>query len=266
MQKNAIVAQQLYHSSHGNVLIRNVSIAVPEGEIYAVVGEDGCGKTSLLKILSGFEKPERGILALFGNPNPSLEEYRKVGVVPEQGGFYERMSGKANLKMKSLAFGNYTKERIQEAVRITGLEKMARRRAKSYNAEQKVRLGIAMAVIGSPKILLIDEKLDGISQEERAEIAKILKRLNKKYRLTIVIATREIQNVREIATWYGMMRKGVVTTQFPEEQRKKDPPETAAHSEQYDTKSGRKQGLQKREENEKGTRKRKEKKKGEKEK
>lgn len=218
MQKNVVVAQQISHSDHGRGKIRNVSLAVPEKEIFALIGLSGSGKTSLLKLLSGFEQPERGILALFGNPEPSFEEYRRVGSVLESGGFYEKISANANLKMKALALGNYKRELTREAIRITGLEKVARKRVISYSEEQKIRLGIAMAIIGSPKLLLLDEVLDSISGKEREELLKLIKKLNQKYGLTVLITSQDAQTVQKIATWYGVIRKGMMTAQFPAEQ------------------------------------------------
>lgn len=215
MQKNAIVAQQLYYSRYGKVMVRNGNLVVPEQEIYVLVGPDGCGKTSLVHLLSGMEKPQRGILALFGNPEPSMQEYRKIGTIFEKGGFYDTMSAKANLKMKALAFGNYKKELIQAALRITGLEKIARKRIKSYSNAEKVKLALAMAIIGSPKLLLVDEVLDGLSKEEKNDILRILKGFQKKYKMTILITSREMDSVQEIATWYGIMEKGSVISQFP---------------------------------------------------
>lgn len=105
-------------------------------------------------------------------------------MVQAEKGFYENMSGRANIKMKALAFGNYKRELLWEAVRITEMEDIVRKRVRSYTQEQKIRLGIAMAIVGSPKMLLLDEALDHVSQKERGNLVKLIKLLNRKYGLT----------------------------------------------------------------------------------
>ncbi len=213
MRKHIVVAQRLYYSKKGRPWIQNGNLAVLEREIFVLIGPEGSGKTTLFQLLSGCIKPERGILALFGNPTPSFKEYRKVGFVQEDEGFYENMSGRANLKMKALAFGNYRKELIEEAVQITGLEHIVRKKVKSYTQEQKIRLGIAMAIVGSPRLLLLDEPFAHIFEKEREDLLKMIKRLNQKYGLTILISASDPQSVKHVGTSYGMIKKGVLAMQ-----------------------------------------------------
>ena len=123
------------------------------------------------------------------------------------------MSGRANIKMKALAFGNYKRELLWEAVRITGLEDIVRKKVKSYTQEQKIRLGIAMAIVGSPKLLLLDETLDHVGQKERENLVKLVKILNRKYGLTILISSSHPQTAQIIGTSYGIMKKGTLLMQ-----------------------------------------------------
>ena len=128
MRKNIVIAQRLYYSKHGRVFVQNGNLAVSEKEIFVLIGPQGSGKTSLFQLLRGCLRPEKGMLVLFGNPMPSFKEYRRVGMVQAEKGFYENMSGRANIKMKALAFGNYKRELLWEAVRITEMEDIVRKR------------------------------------------------------------------------------------------------------------------------------------------
>lgn len=213
MRKNVVIAQRLYYSKNGRAFVQNGNLAVSEKEIFVLIGPEGSGKTSLFQLLSGCLKPEKGMLVLFGNPMPFFKEYRRVGMVQAEKGFYENMSGRANLKMKALAFGNYRKELIEEAVQITGLEKVMRKKVKSYTQEQKIRLGIAMAIVGSPRLLLLDEPFAHISEKEREDLLKMIKRLNRKYGLTILISASDPQSVKRVGTSYGMIKRGVLAMQ-----------------------------------------------------
>ena len=213
MRKNVVIAQRLYYSKNGRAFVQNGNLAVSEKEIFVLIGPEGSGKTSLFQLLSGCLKPEKGMLVLFGNPMPSFKEYRRVGMVQAEKGFYENMSGRANLKMKALAFGNYKKELIEEAVQITGLEHIVRKKVKSYTQEQKIRLGIAMAIVGSPRLLLLDKPFAHISEKEREDLLKMIKRLNRKYGLTILISASDPQSVKRVGTSYGMIKRGVLAMQ-----------------------------------------------------
>lgn len=213
MRKNVVIAQRLYYSKNGRAFVQNGNLAVSEKEIFVLIGPEGSGKTSLFQLLSGCLKPEKGMLVLFGNPMPFFKEYRRVGMVQAEKGFYENMSGRANLKMKALAFGNYRKELIEEAVQITGLEKVMRKKVKSYTQEQKIRLGIAMAIVGSPRLLLLDEPFAHISEKEREDLLKMIKGLNRKYGLTILISASDPQSVKRVGTSYGMIKRGVLAMQ-----------------------------------------------------
>lgn len=213
MRKNVVIAQRLYYSKNGRAFVQNGNLAVSEKEIFVLIGPEGSGKTSLFQLLSGCLKPEKGMLVLFGNPMPFFKEYRRVGMVQAEKGFYENMSGRANIKMKALAFGNYKRELLWEAVRITGLEDIVRKKVKSYTQEQKIRLGIAMAIVGSPKLLLLDETLDHVRQKERENLVKLVKILNRKYGLTILISSSHPQTAQIIGTSYGIMKKGTLLMQ-----------------------------------------------------
>ncbi|MDO4454911.1 MAG: ATP-binding cassette domain-containing protein [Eubacteriales bacterium] len=216
MRKNVVIAQRLYYSKHGRVFVQNGNLAVSEREIFVLIGPKGSGKTSLFQLLSGCLKPEKGMLVLFGNPMPSFKEYRRVGMVQAEKGFYENMSGRANIKMKALAFGNYKKELLWEAVRITEMEEIIRKKVRSYTQEQKIRLGIAMAIAGSPKLLLLDEALDHVGQKERGNLVKLIKLLNRKYGLTILISSSNPQTAQIIGTSYGIMKKGTLLMRPPQ--------------------------------------------------
>ncbi len=105
------------------------------------------------------------------------------------------------------------RELLWEAVRITGLEDIVRKKVKSYTQEQKIRLGIAMAIVGSPKLLLLDETLDHVGRKERENLVKLVKILNRKYGLTILISSSHPQTAQIIGTSYGIMKKGTLLMQ-----------------------------------------------------
>ncbi len=191
--------------------VDSVNLHVKKGDIYGFIGRNGAGKTTTLKILSGLSHATSGDFCIFGM-NSSLMRSRnmfsKIGILIEEPGLYGDMSAYDNLKMKCLCSGIKDKEYISKLLYMVGLGNVGKRHTKTYSMGMKQRLGIAMALVGNPEILILDEPINGLDPQGIAEIRKTLLYLNREQGKTIIISSHILEELSKIATHYGIINNG----------------------------------------------------------
>lgn len=199
--------------------VDRVSLHVKKGEIYGLIGRNGAGKTTILKMLSGLARPSEGEISLFGKDGKETKELRgRIGTLIENPGIYANMSAYENLKIKCLAMGVQDKNVIGEVLKIVGLEKTGKKRVKNFSLGMKQRLGIALALIGNPDLVILDEPINGLDPQGIVEIREVIEVLNKEQGITFIISSHILEELSKIATKYGIIHNGVLLQEMTSEQ------------------------------------------------
>lgn len=196
-------------------VIDNVNMSVQAGAIYGLIGRNGTGKTTILKIIGGLAKPSSGKICLSDNTEQNGgQDALRIGVLIEQAGIYPDMSARQNLKLKSLAMGIKDKEHINELMDIAGLTNVGKKPVKKYSLGMKQRLGIALALIGFPNLVILDEPLNGLDPQGIVEFRKIIARLNSERKINFIISSHILGELSKIATDYVIIHNGVLIEQI----------------------------------------------------
>lgn len=199
--------------------VDRVSMHVRKGEIYGLIGRNGAGKTTILKMLSGLARTSEGNISLFGKTGREAEELRdRIGTLIENPGVYTNMSAYENLKIKCLAMGVHGKDAIKEILHIVGLENVGKKHVRNFSLGMKQRLGIALALIGSPDLLILDEPINGLDPQGIVEIREIIERLNREQGITFIISSHILEELSKIATKYGIIHNGILLQELTREQ------------------------------------------------
>lgn len=199
--------------------VNSVSMHVKKGEIYGLIGRNGAGKTTILKMLSGLAAPTEGTISLFGKDEKESKALRgRVGTLIENPGIYANMSAYENLKMKCLAMGVPVKETINELLKTVGLENTGKKHVKKFSLGMKQRLGIALALVGNPDLVILDEPINGLDPQGIVEVRAVIETLNKEQGITFVISSHILEELSKIATKYGIIHNGVLLQEMTREQ------------------------------------------------
>ncbi len=151
--------------------VDQVSLHIKRGAVYGFIGRNGAGKTTFLKMVSGLARPTSGEIEMFGKKGKDLGELRsRVGCLIEAPGLYGNMSAAANLKIKCKLFGIYKKGYVEELLRTVGLKDCGKKAVKRFSLGMKQRLGIALALVGEPDLLVLDEPINGLDPQGIAEV------------------------------------------------------------------------------------------------
>ncbi|HHW71457.1 MAG TPA: ABC transporter ATP-binding protein [Clostridiales bacterium] len=199
--------------------LSRINIEVKQGEIYGLIGQNGAGKTTLLKMISGLGFPTEGAVYLFGenaSTNGSLLE--RIGVLIEVPGLYPDLRPYDNLKLKYIAYGMNTKEYTQSILEQVGLAGVEKKKVKKLSLGMKQRLGIALALIGEPDLLLLDEPINGLDPQGIIEIRDMLLKLNKEKGVTIIISSHILEELSKIATRFGIIHEGELVEEINKEE------------------------------------------------
>ena len=190
--------------------VADLSLEVEKGDIFALVGQNGAGKTTLLKLVCGLTPPTSGSLELFGGSSQKeLERARsRTGSVIETPGFFPYLSARQNLEYYRIQRGIADRGRVEEALRVVGMEKTGEKKFKNFSLGMKQRLGLALAVLGDPELLVLDEPINGLDPVGIREFREILLKLNREKRTTILISSHILGELSQIATRYGFIRGG----------------------------------------------------------
>ena len=188
-------------------------------KLYIIAGCNGAGKTTCLKMISGLSTPSYGEIEMFGYKGKDLQKVRsRVGCLIEAPGLYGNMSAYDNLNIKCKLTGIKKKGYIEELLKTVGLDTVGEKKTKHYSLGMKQRLGIALALVGEPDLLILDEPINGLDPQGIAEIRNTILKLNRENGKTIIISSHILEELSKIATHYGIIDSGKLIAELtPEE-------------------------------------------------
>ena len=185
--------------------VDSVSMHIKKGAIYGFIGRNGAGKTTCLKMISGLSKPTSGEIEIFGYKGKDLQKVRsRVGCLIEAPGLYGNMT----------AYEDY----VEEILKTVGLEQVGRKKTKHFSLGMKQRLGIGLALVGEPDLLVLDEPINGLDPQGIAEIRDTIQRLRKERNMTICISSHILEELSKIATDYGIIHNGSLLQEITREE------------------------------------------------
>lgn len=200
--------------------LTDLSINIPKGAIYGMVGRNGAGKTTLIRILTGLNNPTSGEYSIFGvkNTDKKLHEVkRKMGAVVETPSLHPEMSARDNLiqQNKALGIGN---DNVDGILRLVGLANTGKKKAKDFSLGMRQRLGIAFSLVGDPDFLVLDEPINGLDPQGIMEVREMILRLNKEKGITILISSHILDELARLATHYGFIEQGRIIKEMSAEE------------------------------------------------
>lgn len=199
--------------------VNNVDLHVKKGAIYGFIGRNGAGKTTFLKMISGLSQPTSGEIEMFGYKNEELKYVRsRISCLIEAPGIYGNMSAYHNLAIKCKLFGIHDKQYIENILKIVGLSDTGKKKTKHFSLGMKQRLGIGLALVGEPDLLVLDEPINGLDPQGIAEIRDMLLRLKEEQNMTILISSHILEELSKIATHYGIIHNGNLLQELTREE------------------------------------------------
>ena len=195
--------------------VDHLDLTVEQGDIYGFIGRNGAGKSTTLKLLCGLARPTQGEALIFGKPIRDVVARRRVGALIEQAGLYPDLSGRENLRLYATLLGLDSPERqVEETLETVGLSPKEKKPVKHYSMGMKQRLGVGVALLGGPDLLLLDEPINGLDPEGIREMRELLLRLNRERGLTILVSSHILGELSKIATRYGIIQEGRMVEQI----------------------------------------------------
>ncbi len=206
---NAIEIKNLSKSFGPKQAVCGLDMTVPVGSIYGFIGENGSGKSTTEKMICGLLIPSGGTIRLFGKPHTDIDIRARVGVLIESPGCFPGMSVWQNMKLQAANLGmRHADAEIMKILKMVRMEGAAGNKYKNCSLGMKQRIGIAMALLGSPELLVLDEPINGLDADGMRIMREVLCDLAENHGVTIVISSHILGELEKIATHYGIIRGG----------------------------------------------------------
>ena len=190
----------------------NINIHIREGEIYGLIGRNGAGKTTIMRMISGLSAPTSGSYQFHSDDSSG------IGVLIESPGIYANRTAFDNIKIKCIAMGCYSKEYVNDLLKIVGLDNTGNKHAGSFSLGMRQRLGIALALTGDPKLIVLDEPINGLDPQGIAEVRETLEKLRDEKGITIMISSHILDELGKLADSYGIINNGELIDEFTNEE------------------------------------------------
>ena len=191
--------------------LRGLTMTVPKGAIYGLVGKNGAGKTTLIRLICGLQKPTSGTYALWGIPGDSREiraARKRMGAVVETPSIYRDLTAAENLKEQYQILGRKDYGAIPALLELVGLSDTGSKKAGNFSLGMRQRLGIAVALAGEPDFLVLDEPTNGLDPQGIIEMRRLILKLNREKGITVLISSHILDELARLATHYGFMDEG----------------------------------------------------------
>ena len=200
--------------------VSHLNIHVKKGRIYGLLGRNGAGKTTTMRMLLGLTAPTSGEVTIFGKHFQGNEKniLPRIGCLIESPGLYGNMSAYDNLAVKCRLFGINDKRYIENILKTVGLSNVGKKKTKHFSLGMKQRLGIGMALVGEPDLLLLDEPINGLDPQGIAEIRDMIFKLRDEQNMTIIISSHILEELSKIATHYGIIHNGTLVQEITKEE------------------------------------------------
>ena len=199
--------------------VDDVNMHIKKGAIYGFIGRNGAGKTTCLKMISGLSAPSYGEIEMFGYKGRDLQKVRsRVGCLIEAPGLYGNMSAFDNLNIKCKLTGIKKKGYIEELLKTVGLDAVGEKKTKHYSLGMKQRLGIALALVGEPDLLILDEPINGLDPQGIVEVRETIQKLAKERGMTICISSHILEELSKLAKDYGIINNGCLLQELKREE------------------------------------------------
>ena len=205
MQDYLVEIKQVTKKFHKQKALNQVSLNIPKNCVYGLLGPNGAGKSTLLKSLTGIMRPTEGKI-LFDGHLRSRKDLNEIGALVETPPIYENLSAWENLKVRALLLG-LPDGRIEEVLRIVGLENTGRKKAGAFSLGMKQRLGIAIALLNHPKLLVLDEPVNGLDPVGIQELREMIRKFPEEG-ITVLISSHILSEIEQTADYIGIIVEG----------------------------------------------------------
>ena len=195
-------------------VLQNVNLSINRGEIYGLIGENGAGKSTLIRILTGLAFQSSGVVSLFGKTENLRYERAKIGCTVEMPALYKDMTAKQNLEIQRVQRGIPEKKCISKTLELVGLNNTKKKKVNDFSLGMKQRLALAIALLGEPEFLILDEPVNGLDPTGIIELRELLKKLAKENHVTILISSHILSELNQLATCYGFLHHGKLLKQI----------------------------------------------------
>lgn len=210
MKEYILKTNNLTKKYQGICAIQNVSLTLEAGKVYALIGRNGAGKTTLMRLISGLSFPSEGSIELFGKSSDEklLVERKRLGCMIEYPSFIPYMSAKDNLTYYRIVRGIPSTTIVDELLEMVGLNNTGKKKVKNFSLGMKQRLGIAIAMLGNPELLILDEPTNGLDPVGVIEIRNLITKLCEERHITVLISSHNLPELYQVATNYIFINQG----------------------------------------------------------
>jgi len=212
MKEYVLKTNHLTKQYHGVNVLQEVQVTLQAGKIYGLIGQNGAGKTTLMRLICGLAFPTEGNIELFGHSGEVMlqNERKRLGCMIEYPGFIPYMTAQENLTYYRIIRGEPSKTIVSELLKLVGLNNTGKKKAKNFSLGMKQRLGIAIALLGDPELLILDEPINGLDPIGVVEIRNLLTRLCEERQMTILISSHNLPELYQMATNYLIIHQGKI--------------------------------------------------------
>lgn len=197
--------------------LNGLSMNIPKGAIYGFIGKNGAGKTTLIRLICGLQEPTSGEYTLYGRKNTEKEivkSRRRMGAIVETPSIYLDMTAEDNLKQQYRILGLPSFDGLSDILKLVKLEDAGKKKAKNFSLGMRQRLGIAIALVGDPDFLVLDEPVNGLDPQGIIQMRELILKLNREQQITFLISSHILEELSKLATYYGFIENGYLVKEM----------------------------------------------------
>lgn len=216
MSDMVLEAQNLTKRYKDSVALEHVELQIERGGIYGFIGQNGAGKTTFLRLVTGLSFPTEGELFLWGENTPDglQKQRRRIGCMIETPALYPNLTARQNMEVQRIQRGIPDREVIEGCLQAVGLTDTGKKAVRNFSLGMRQRLGIAAALLNTPEFLILDEPVNGLDPAGIADLRKLLKRLNKEYGMTILISSHILEELYQTASRFILIDRGRIVEEL----------------------------------------------------